>query len=226
LPTVHLVTILTAFATIFVAELPDKTMLATIVLSARYRRPWPVWFGAAGALAVQMVIASATGGLLNKLPEAPVRLAIALLFLFGAVVLWRTAMAADDEATATEQEAAAAEAASDERRALPSWRITSTVFGIVFLAEWGDLTQLATASLAANGRPLSVFVGAATAMVSVAALGVIAGRALMRIMPEHLLRRVAAVLFAVLSIVAGWSAATSIGRPSGTVATLIDPPEG
>ena len=84
LPTVHLVTILTAFATIFVAELPDKTMLATIVLSARYRRPWPVWFGAAGALAVQMVIASATGGLLNQLPEAPVRLAIAVLFLVGA----------------------------------------------------------------------------------------------------------------------------------------------
>jgi len=223
---VHLVTVLTAFATIFVAELPDKTMLATIVLSARYRRPWPVWFGAAGALAVQMVIASATGGLLNQLPEAPVRLAIAVLFLVGAVVLWRTAMAADDEAAAANEEAAAAESSINGRPALPSWRIVTTVFGIVFLAEWGDLTQLATASLAANGRPLSVFVGAATAMVSVAALGVIAGRALLRIMPEHLLRRIAAVIFAVLSLVAGWSAATSLGRPSGAVAATIAPPEG
>ena len=47
-PVVHPATIATAFATVFVAELPDKTMLATIVLSARFRRPLAVWIGAAG----------------------------------------------------------------------------------------------------------------------------------------------------------------------------------
>lgn len=76
------------------------------------------------------------------------------------------------------------------------------MFGVVFLAEWGDLTQLATASLASNGRAVSVFVGAAAAMVTVAALGVVAGRALLRVVPEQLLRRIAAGIFAVLTIVA------------------------
>ena len=99
----HPATILTAFATVFVAELPDKTMLATIVLSARYQRPWPVWFGAAGALTLQMVIASAAGGLLNLLPDRPVKLAVAVLFAVGAVLLWRSASAASSSAWSAER---------------------------------------------------------------------------------------------------------------------------
>lgn len=210
----HLATILTAFATVFVAELPDKTMLATIVLSARYRRPALVWTGAASALALQMVIASAAGGVLDLLPDAPVRLGIAAIFLIGAVVLWRSASHADDEAAEAEREA---DAAQPDAASVTPTRIVASVFGIVFLAEWGDLTQLATASLAANGRPLSVFVGAATAMVTVAGLGVVAGRALLRVMPEHLLRRLAAGIFAVLAIVAVWSALSSLATPTGDV---------
>ena len=76
------------------------------------------------------------------------------------------------------------------------------MFGVVFLAEWGDLTQLATASLASRGDALSVFVGATAAMVTVAAIGVVAGRALLRVLPEHTLRKVAAGIFAVLAVVA------------------------
>jgi putative Ca2+/H+ antiporter (TMEM165/GDT1 family) len=201
---VHPATVATAFATVFVAELPDKTMLATIVLSARYRRPWPVWCGAAGALTLQMAIASIAGGLLNLLPERPVRAAIAVLFGVGAVVLWRSAAEADLEAAEAEHDAEAAEAAV--RAALPAWRITAAVFGVVFLAEWGDLTQLATASLAAHGRALSVFVGASAAMITVAGIGVLAGRALLRVMPEHLVRRVAAVIFALLAVLAAVTA--------------------
>ena len=198
---VHPATIVTAFATVFVAELPDKTMLATVVLSARFKRPRAVWIGAAAALTVQMVIAVAAGRLLGLLPDRAVSAAVAVLFGVGAVVLWRSAGEADEQAAAADAEAGAAEAAAGGDRT-PWWRISATVFGIVFLAEWGDLTQLATASLASRGEPLSVFVGATAAMITVAGIGVVAGRALLRVLPEHTLRKVAAGIFAVLAVVA------------------------
>ena len=196
----HPATILTAFATVFVAELPDKTMLATIVLSARYKRPWPVWFGAAGALTLQMVIASAAGGLLNLLPDRPVKLAVAVLFAVGAVRA--VALGRRGRRRGGRGRRRGRGGAGRPGGPLPSWKVTTTVFGVVFLAEWGDLTQLATASLASNGRPLSVFVGAAAAMITVAGIGVVAGTALLRVMPEPLLRRIAAVIFAGLAVLA------------------------
>ena len=79
-------------------------------------------------------------------------------------------------------------------------RIAATVFGIVFIAEWGDLTQLAAASLATTRPPLSVLVGASLAMISVSAIGVLAGRALLRVFPERLLHRAAAIVFATLAV--------------------------
>ena len=198
----HPAIIATAFATVFVAELPDKTMLATVVLSARFKRPLAVWTGAASALTVQMVIAVVAGRLLGLLPDRAVSAAVAVLFGVGAVLLWRSAGEADEEAAEAEAEAGAAAAAVPTADRAPWWRISATVFGVVFLAEWGDLTQLATASLASRGDALSVFVGATAAMITVAAIGVVAGRALLRVLPEHTLRKVAAVIFAVLSTVA------------------------
>ena len=82
---VHPATIVTAFATVFVAELPDKTMLATVVLSARFKRPLAVWIGAASALTVQMAIAVVAGRLLGLLPDRAVSAAVAVLFGAGAV---------------------------------------------------------------------------------------------------------------------------------------------
>ena len=185
---VHPATIVTAFATIFVAELPDKTMLATIVLSARFKRPLAVWIGAAIALTVQMVIAVVAGRLLGLLPDrAGQRIAVAVLFAVGAVVLWRSSGDGRRRGGRADAEAGAAEAAAVAD--CPWWRISATVFGVVFLAEWGDLTQLATASLASQGEALSVFIGATAAMVTVAGIGVVAGRALLRVLPEHILRR-------------------------------------
>ncbi|MET0146108.1 MAG: TMEM165/GDT1 family protein [Ilumatobacteraceae bacterium] len=190
-------TIVTAFATIFVAELPDKTMLATIVLSARFRRPLAVWIGAATALTLQMVIATAAGRLLGLLPGRVVSAAVAVLFAIGAVVLWRSSGADDpDDADGVDGPA------FEPNRPIAWWHVSATVFGIVFLAEWGDLTQLATASLASRGEAFSVFVGATLAMVTVAAIGVVAGRALLRVIPERILRRAAAGVFAALALVA------------------------
>ena len=200
----HPATIVTAFATIFVAELPDKTMLATIVLSARFKRPLPVWIGAASALTLQMGIAVVAGRLLSLLPDRLVSGAVAVLFAVGAFILWRTSEDADDEAAAADAEARDAETAG--LRPTAWWRVSATVFGIVFLAEWGDLTQLATASLASRGEPASVFVGAAAAMMTVAAIGVVAGRALLRVLPERVLRKVAAGIFGFLAILAAVAA--------------------
>lgn len=193
----HPAVIATAFATVFVAELPDKTMLATVVLSARFRRPFPVWIGAGAALGVQMVIASAAGRLLGLLPDRVVGVAVAVLFGAGAVLLWRSAGPEPEGPDAPNGTAVAGTGPAG-----PWWRVSATVFGVVFLAEWGDLTQLATASLASQGDALSVFVGATAAMLVVAGIGVLAGRALLHVLPERLLRRVAAAIFAVLAVVA------------------------
>ncbi len=202
----HTATLVTAFATIFLAELPDKTMLATIVLSARFRRPVAVWTGAAAALTAQVLIATTAGRLLSLLPQRPVRFAVAALFAIGAIVLWRSRDGTPDENDQIADDLADSAPDRDYRTAtrvaaLPGRRIAASVFGIVFLAEWGDLTQIATASLAAKGHAVSVFVGAALAMVLVAAVGVVAGRALLRVVPARVLQRIAAAVFAVLAIV-------------------------
>src|SRR5580700_10765400 len=78
----------TVFAVIFVAELPDKTAFAALVLATRYR-PLPVFLGAALALTVQSIVAVAAGGLLSLLPARPVHVGAGVLFLVSAVVMWR-----------------------------------------------------------------------------------------------------------------------------------------
>src|SRR5580700_778400 len=120
---------------VFVAELPDKTALAALVLATRHR-PVPVFVGAAGALTVQSIVAVAAGQLLSLLPARPVHIVAGLVFLVSAVVMWRRRQ--DDE--------------EDVPRDAPGgfWRSAWVVFLVVFIAEWGDLTQLATATLAAR----------------------------------------------------------------------------
>jgi putative Ca2+/H+ antiporter (TMEM165/GDT1 family) len=193
---VHVPTVITAFVTVFLAELPDKTMIATIVLSARFHRPLAVWLGAASALTLQMVIAVTAAQLLRLLPERPVQFAVSGLFAVGAIVLWRS-----HDGGADPNEVIADDLPRAQVGTLSGRRIAATVFGIVFIAEWGDLTQLATASLATTRPPFSVLVGASLAMISVSAIGVLAGRTLLRVFPERLLHRAAAVVFATLAVV-------------------------
>ena len=96
-----LVVIALTFAAIFVVELPDKTFLATLVLSTRYR-PVLVWIGVGLAFAVQTLVAVLLGHAVSFLPEDLVRAAAALMFLIGAVLLFREGrshhQASDDEA--------------------------------------------------------------------------------------------------------------------------------
>ena len=186
----------TAFGLIFPVELPDKTFIATLVLATRYRA-LPVWLGVAGAFLVQCLVAVTAGGLLSLLPPVVVVSAAAALFAVGAIVLWRGARTADED------EAAEEEAMQERtRRDLQGWRVAATSFGVLFLAEWGDLSQLLTAGLAArSGDPVSTFVGSWLALVTVAALAIVLGRTLLRYLSLGLIRRIGAGVCAVLAVV-------------------------
>ncbi|HEX8093871.1 TMEM165/GDT1 family protein [Jatrophihabitans sp.] len=186
-----------AFAAIVLVELPDKTMVATLVLSTRYRRR-PVLAGAAAAFAVQCVVAVTAGGLLHLLPHRVLEATVALLFAVGAVLLFR-------ESVATEEEQL--QAGMPAETALSDRRIFGISFGVLFAAEWGDASQLATAGLVARyGQPLATGLGAFLALVGVAALAVLIGKAILRRVPLQLVHRVAAVAFAVFAVIAGVAA--------------------
>ncbi|MDQ1699017.1 MAG: Ca2+/H+ antiporter, family [Frankiaceae bacterium] len=197
-----LVVALTVFATIFPAELPDKTFVAVLVLSTRFA-PLPVWVGAAAAFVVQSLVAVTAGGLVSLLPKQPVRAVTAVLFLAGAIVLLRL----QDEPP--EQEAREVEEEVRDVPRRPSFRRASlTTFGVLFAAEWGDLSQVLTAAFAAKYRdPVSVGVGATAALWLVAGLGVIGGRSLLKVIPVVWIRRVAAVLFFAFAVITAVDAA-------------------
>src|SRR5712671_3543589 len=84
----RLAVLLTAFALVFPAELPDKTALASLVLATRYRA-LPVWLGGAAAFAVQCAIAVTAGSFIALLPHRLVVGVAALLFATGAVLAVR-----------------------------------------------------------------------------------------------------------------------------------------
>jgi len=181
------------FPLIFLAELPDKTMFASLVLASR-GRPRVVWVGAAAAFLVHVAIATTVGAaLFAVLPPRAVDAVIAVLFLAGAVYAFLETRR--DESALIDREVAT-------RR-----RIVVTAFVVIFLAEWGDLTQILTANLAAHYHSaLSVGIGALLALWLVAALAVASGQTLLRIFPAVVVRRVTAVVLLVLAGVAAWSA--------------------
>ena len=185
---------ITTFLAVFPAELPDKTMMATLVLTTRFKRPFAVWCGVAAAFFVHVILAVALGKLVSELPTRPVDAAVAILFGVGAVVLWRSA---DDEE-------------EDEQigDAHGFGGIAARSFGLILVAEFGDLTQLTTAGMAARtGQALAVAVGALAALWTVAAIGVTAGQQLLRWLPVRVVRRVAAVIFAALAL---WTAVEAV----------------
>ncbi|MCW2613165.1 MAG: hypothetical protein JWN08_159 [Frankiales bacterium] len=186
---------LTAFLVVFLAELPDKSMLVCLVLGTHYRAAW-VWLGAAGAFLLHVGMAVTAGGLLSTLPRP------ALLVLFvgglvaGVVALLRAGDAgAQDEGA---QEASELASAAPERRGLG---VVGLSFGAVFVGEWGDVTQIATANLAAGStQPFAVGVGALLALCSVVAIAVTVGSRVVSRLPVRVLRRAAALVLALVAV--------------------------
>jgi Ca2+/H+ antiporter, TMEM165/GDT1 family len=191
---VDLAVIALTFMAIFVVELPDKTFIATLVLSTRYRALL-VWLGVGLAFFLQVLIAVTAGQLATLLPEALVRGVAVAIFLLGAVLLFRSAPRAEEEEAEAEEEYAAK--ATEARTGL---RAVGASFLVLFAAEWGDLSQLLTISLVAKyGEPLSVFVGAWGALLTVSGLAVVAGRFLLKHMRLSVLHYVGAAVCLVLA---------------------------
>lgn len=178
---------LSVFGFIFIAELPDKTALASMVLATRHR-PLPVFLGAALALAVQSVVAVAAGGLFSLLPAKAVHLGAGLLFLVSAVFMWRRK---DDE------EVAAKDGGANGGFLKALW----LAFTVVFVAEWGDLTQLATAGFAARYHAaVTIFCAATAALWAVAGIAVVVGNRAAKLLDPKITQKIAAILFAAVGV--------------------------
>ncbi|MFC8804661.1 TMEM165/GDT1 family protein [Streptomyces anthocyanicus] len=180
------------FGIVFLAELPDKTALAGLVLGTRYRASY-VFAGVAAAFLLHVVLAVAAGSVLTLLPQQLVHAITGVLFLGGAAVLL---MKKDDE---------------DEEIRKPEdqsfWKVAGAGFMLILVAEFGDLTQIMTANLAARyDDPLSVGLGAVLALWAVAGLGIVGGKALMKRVPLGLITKIAAVLMLGLGVWSLWEA--------------------
>jgi len=193
---VQLAVVFAVFPIIFLGELPDKTMFASLVMSTR-GRPATVWLGAAAAFLVHVVIAVTVGvALFHLLPRQVLDAVVAGMFLVGAALAWREAAKEREEEEIVEREVATHR------------RIAVTAFLVIFLAEWGDLTQILTANLAAHYHdPVSVGVGALLALWVVAGLAVASGQTLLRVVNISTIRIVTAVVLVGLAGWAAWEAA-------------------
>lgn len=184
------------FVLVLVAELPDKTAVAIFLLAGRYR-PGYVFAGVAAAFAVHACVAVAAGSLLTLLPHRPLEAIVGVIFLAGAVLLIRSR--ADD--------AAPAEMHADP--AVSFWRTAGACFAVILVAEFGDLTQVLMASLAARYHsPASVLAGGVLALWAAAAMAITGSRGLHRLVPVRLITRLAALMMTVLGVASLVTAAT------------------
>lgn len=188
------------FPIIFVGELPDKTMFASLVMSTR-GRPALVWAGAAAAFMVHVAIATTIGvALFHLLPKRALDGIVAGLFLAGAILALREGM------RERQRESEEVELVAHEAKALRGKTFT-TAFVVIFLAEWGDLTQILTANLAARYHsPLSVGTGSVLALWAVAAIAVLGGQSLLRVVKVTTVRYATCVILAALAGYSVWSA--------------------
>ena len=188
----HPLIALAVFPVIFIGELPDKTMFASLVMATR-GKPRQVWLGAAGAFLVHVAIATTLGvALFALLPHRVVEAIVAAMFLFGSAYAWR-------EAGETEGVIAAEKVSGHG--------VVLTAFVVIFLAEWGDLTQILTANLAARYHsPLSVGLGAILALWVVAAIAVASGQTLLRFVNVATIRKVTAIVLVALAAYSAYSA--------------------
>jgi Ca2+/H+ antiporter, TMEM165/GDT1 family len=216
---VDLVVVALTFSAIFVVELPDKTFIATLVLSTKFR-PLLVWIGVGLAFAVQTGIAVGLGKAASLLPTDLVRGGAALLFLGGALILFREARGdrgrgdtgRGDTGRGATAEGADAEAEYAERAGklgsttgAGAWRAVTASFLVLFAAEWGDLSQLLTLSLVARyDDPVSVFIGALAALLTVSGLAVLVGRALLNRVSLRLLHTLGGSVCLLLAAITVW----------------------
>ncbi len=174
------------FALIFLAELPDKTAVAIVILASRHH-PMTVFTGVCLAFVVQNIVAVVFGSVLSLLPPHVVHMGSGLLFLLFAFLMWfRRGEKEGKNKPQTQGDL---------------WKIFWTSFAVIFIAEWGDLTQLAAATLVAKThQPLTIFISATLALWSTTALGVWIGHHAQKTISPPLIQKVAAIAFGIVGI--------------------------
>jgi Ca2+/H+ antiporter, TMEM165/GDT1 family len=180
---------LSTFALIFVAELPDKTAFATLLMATR-RNPYALFVGVALAFVVQTIVAVSFGTALALLPTAALKVGAAGVFFLFAISMWFRKQSEEEEAKIIK---------GDTQDFL---KTVGGSFVVIFLAEWGDLTQLATAALQARyNSPLTIFSAATLALWSVTAIAIAVGHRIKTAIDPAILQKTAAVAFALVGAV-------------------------
>lgn len=170
-------------------ELPDKTALSILLLSTRHQG-LAVFLGAASAFVIQSAVAVTFGSVLALLPEQWTHAAAGFLFLFFAFKLWHESRAHDEEAVAAPNGSF-----THFRKAFVG------SFLMIFIAEWGDLTQLATATLQIKYRNVWPILSASIlALWTVTLLSIIAGKSLKKWIKPKKLQLVGACVFALVGL--------------------------
>lgn len=176
------------FSLIFFAELPDKTAFATLILATR-GQPVATFLGAAIAFVVQTMVAVVFGKVIGLFPEKWVQLGAGLLFLAFAIFCWFHPQSQEEE---IEEELGPALTGR-----MQFLKAAWASFLVIFIAEWGDLTQLATASMAARYHHslLTIFSSALLALWAVALIAILMGHKMKDMINEKLLHYLSVGIF-------------------------------
>ena len=176
-----------AVAVTFVAELPDKTAFASFIMSTQ-KRPLAVFVGGASAMVVHTVIAVAFGSLLSLLPAQVIRILSGCLFLVFAFFMWHRKREDGDSVMS-------------KQKPENFLGIAATSFVVIFVAEWGDLTQFSTATLAAKYHsPWTIFLAAVTGLWAAIGLAGWLGSKVGVAFSQKTLQRLAAAVFALVGL--------------------------
>ncbi len=198
-----------SFGLIFLAELGDKTQLAVVTQTCKYRSPWSVFLGGSLALIGVTGLGALGGHILGSLiPERVIRLAAALAFAIMGVWIWResTRICSDELQGCLDVDCDENNRSqSGFRRSTWNWKAFGTTLSLLFLAELGDKTQLVVIGLSSEqATPWMVFLGGALALTTVTALGVIGGQQLCKILPQRILLKISAVIFILIGFLMGF----------------------
>ena len=181
------------FGLIFLAELPDKTAVAT-VLMATTLNPYALFIGVALAFVVQSLVAVPFGSLCACVPPHWIKGAAGILFVVFAWMMWKREIEEEEKE-------------SKEEHHKNFMKTIWSSFLVIFIAEWGDLTQLATATLTAQyQQAFTIFTAATLALWSTTALAIVIGNRAKHLINPRLLQKVGAVAFVLVGIYMLWDA--------------------
>ncbi|MDR3606665.1 MAG: TMEM165/GDT1 family protein [Oligoflexia bacterium] len=184
----HLKLFISTFSLIFLAELPDKTAFATVLLATR-KNPLAVFLGASAAFVVQSLVAVCFGSVLGLLPHSLVKYTAAGMFFVFAWLMWRR----EDEPEDNQ---------SQKGGRSDFLKVVWSSFLVIFIAEWGDLTQLATAALSAQYKePLTIFAAATLSLWIVTALATLLGSRAKELIHPRPLKQIATAAFVIVGLI-------------------------